>query len=379
MAKKLSMSVSNGKPGGRRHNVESEYRERLTNVAPERTYQNVILCDEPLREVYADLFGAATESYNANQKDPRYRIDDYFAKIKDSKQERLGYELVVQVGNKATNSAKYEDNRLGSAQVYRAWLKRFQEKFPQLHVYQAAIHMDEATPHLHVSYVPISPGNPRGLETKNSLTGAYKQMGYADVRDANKAMYSLLKEVAAEQGIERLDAGCHRARLDVRDFKALADEINLNEADKAFRDSPLFQKMVQLVIMQHQIITEQAKLVDKQSQTLNDLPQDAPRIGGARQLKEAIASARQIAEELKPHLDFIQQGRNLAVKAFKAIPEHWRDHILNPVPKAQEQGRRDDRKPSRAVSLDQKAAEARRSAQRGKSQGQRPREWEQGR
>ena len=54
----------------------------------------------------------------------------------------------------------------------------FQQRNPHLKVFSAHLHMDEATPHLHIDFVPFTTGSKRGLETRVSLKKALEQQGF---------------------------------------------------------------------------------------------------------------------------------------------------------------------------------------------------------
>jgi len=49
---------------------------------------------------------------------------------------------------------------------------------PNLRVFSAHMHLDEATPHLHIDFVPFTTGSKRGLETRVSLKKALAAMGF---------------------------------------------------------------------------------------------------------------------------------------------------------------------------------------------------------
>ena len=50
-------------------------------------------------------------------------------------------------------------------QILDEYYRGFQERNPNLYVFSAHIHMDEATPHLHIDFVPFTTGSKRGLDT----------------------------------------------------------------------------------------------------------------------------------------------------------------------------------------------------------------------
>lgn len=63
-------------------------------------------------------------------------------------------------------------------QVLNEYYQGFQERNPQLRVFSAHLHMDEATPHLHIDFVPFTTGSKRGLDTRVSLKQALATQGF---------------------------------------------------------------------------------------------------------------------------------------------------------------------------------------------------------
>ena len=78
------------------------------NVDVERSIYNVEFCHAEIEEVYHELFDEALERYNAKQKRNDRKIDNYYEKIRQGKQEKLFYEAVFQIGNKDDMNAKSE-------------------------------------------------------------------------------------------------------------------------------------------------------------------------------------------------------------------------------------------------------------------------------
>lgn len=328
---KQSMSISHGAAAGHRHNVEIEYREGLEHVDESRTQYNVVLVDRDLGELYDELFGDAVREYNAHQKRDDRKIDNYLEKIKSSKQEKPVYEMVVQIGNKDTNSARSSANRLGSSLVYQNFLEKMEKEFPNLKIQQAVIHSDEATPHMHVAYVPVSTENKRGLKTKNSLRGAYREMGYNDIREANNSLFKILSKTAGELGIERLDVGCNRAHMTVRDFKEMADTIEREGKGKYNNDPAL----VNLLLSQQKQIDEMAKINEEAIACINEIARAAGgeiRFGNYRETVREIAQrAKEECEALNPHYDRVRSAVRTFREKINELPEWWRDNIINPV------------------------------------------------
>ena len=134
------------------------------NTDPERTPDNIVYCNEDIHKVYDTLFGAALEAYNAKQTRSDRVIENYYEKIRSGKQEKPFHEVIFQIGNKDDMNAQSKDGQL-AAKILDEFMKGFQKRNPNLHVFSAHLHMDEATPHLHIDFVPFTTGSKRGLET----------------------------------------------------------------------------------------------------------------------------------------------------------------------------------------------------------------------
>lgn len=113
------------------------------NTDPERSHLNITYCQENIKAVYHELFDEALERYNAKQTRADRRIEDYYEKIRSGKQEKPFHEIILQVGNRDDMSADSEEGQLAAA-VLDEYMKGFQERNPQLRVFSAHLHMDEA-------------------------------------------------------------------------------------------------------------------------------------------------------------------------------------------------------------------------------------------
>ena len=161
---KRTISAMRG-PGSLNHNRRSFTAE---NVDPERSSLNVVYRDEPIQKVYHELFDEAVNRYNAKQKRKDRCINDYYEHLRTGKQEKLFHELIVQIGNKDDMGVLTENGALAK-ELLDEYMQGFQERNPTLRVFGAFLHMDEATPHLHIDFVPyVSGWKGKGLDTKVS-------------------------------------------------------------------------------------------------------------------------------------------------------------------------------------------------------------------
>ena len=195
------------------------------NVDPERSHLNIEYCYTPIEQAYHELFDDALAAFNAKQKRKDRCIENYYEKIRDGKQEKPFYEVIFQIGNMEDMSSTSENGELART-VLDKFVRTFQERNPNLHVFSAHLHMDEATPHLHIDFIPFTTGSKRGLPTRVSLKQALADQGVVGEGRSmtERAVWvqkqkEALAEVMLEHGIEWEQKGEHREHLCVLEYK----------------------------------------------------------------------------------------------------------------------------------------------------------------
>ena len=215
------------------------------NTDPERSHLNVTYCQENIKAVYHELFDEALERYNAKQTRADRRIENYYEKIRSGKQEKPFHEIILQVGNKDDMSADSDEGRL-AATVLDEYMRAFQERNPNLRVFSAHLHTDEATPHLHIDFVPFITGSKRALDTRVSLKQALAAQGFKGGTRGDtewsqwvRSEKEQLSAVMERHGIEWEDKGTHDKHLSVLDYKKeqRVKEIAALETIKAEKES----------------------------------------------------------------------------------------------------------------------------------------------
>ncbi len=218
---KRTISAMVGK-GSVNHNSR---KFKAENVDGSRTHLNIDYCNENIKKVYHELFDEALKKYNDKQTRADRRIENYYEKIRNSKQEKPFHELILQIGDKENMSAESENGTL-AREVLDEYYRGFQERNPQLKVFSAHLHMDEATPHLHIDFVPFTTGSKRGLDTRVSLKQALAAQGFKGGTrgdtEWNQWVQSEKEQLAAV--MERYDIqwehkGTHEKHLAVLDYK----------------------------------------------------------------------------------------------------------------------------------------------------------------
>lgn len=218
---KRTISAEVGK-GSVNHNSR---KFKAANVDPMRTHLNIIYCNEPIQQVYHDLFDEALERYNARQTRSDRQIEDYYGKICSGKQEKPFHELVIQIGNKDDTGSATEIGEQAKVALDE-YFQSFQERNPNLHVFAAHLHMDESTPHIHIDFVPFITGSKRGLDTRVSLKQALAAQGFTGgTRGATEwnlwvqSEKEQLAQVMERYGFEWEHLGTHEQHLSVIEFK----------------------------------------------------------------------------------------------------------------------------------------------------------------
>ena len=209
------------------------------NVDQTRTHLNIEYCYTPIEDAYHQLFDEAQAEYNAKQKRKDRRIENYYEKICQGDQEKPFYEVIFQVGNKDDMSAIGENAELAKT-ILDKFYHSFLERNPHLHVYSAHLHMDEATPHLHIDFIPFTTGSKRGLSTRVSLKQALADQGITgEGRSLTERALWVQKEKEAlaaimlEHGIEWEQKGEHREHLSVLEFKREKRKEELAELEQS--------------------------------------------------------------------------------------------------------------------------------------------------
>lgn len=301
---------------------------KAENVDGNRTYLNIDYCNENIKKVYHELFDEALKRYNNKQTRADRRIENYYEKIRNSKQEKPFHELILQIGDKENMSAESENGQL-ARQVLDEYYRGFQERNPNLKVFSAHLHMDEATPHLHIDFVPFTTGSNRGLDTRVSLKQALAAQGFKGGTRGDtewnqwvSAEKSALAFVMERHGIEWEHKGTHEKHLSVLDYKKQEREKEI-----AVLDNQLAEKKDEFRVIADRI--ENFDNGEKSLQKLDESIMNEPEY----QLPEppAMMLARTYkAKFVEPLISrFKSLISTLFARYFKALDSYHRLNITN--------------------------------------------------
>ncbi len=214
------------------------------NVDDTRTKDNIVFVQQPIEEAYEHLFGAAVERYNARQKRPDRKITTTYYEhtfkrkisqtvVTAADKRKSFYEDVVQIGDMKNTGVGTPDAEIATA-CLTEYMQGFQQRNPNFYVFNAVLHLDEATPHLHIDYIPVGHYK-MGVDTQNGIAQALKEMGYGSGKDTisrcasalcaiaqNAAECKVLTEICNRHGIQIDAPEKSRGSLTVEQYKEYA-------------------------------------------------------------------------------------------------------------------------------------------------------------
>ena len=221
------------------------------NVDRARIADNITYVSVNLRDFYNSVFGQALSEYNARKAHPYQRIPDYYEHIRKSKQEKLYEEIVVQFGD-MHDCGVGSENWETAKTMLDEYMRDFEKRNPNLKVFNAVMHLDEATPHLHIDFVPVVHSPNRGLSTRVSMKGALREQGFSSANRFenewvawSESERGFMEEILRRHGLFREDKNVHREHLSVDDYKKKAQTVqeiktlnaHINELKKKSHDS----------------------------------------------------------------------------------------------------------------------------------------------
>jgi len=255
------------------HNNREFFTE---NIDRERTPDNITIIKQPLKEAYEHCFGQAVAEYNSIQTRNDRKISDYFqhvfrqgytnSRIHGGNNQYSFYETLVQVGNKDDTAVGTADAETAKKILIR-YAEEFQERNPNFYMFNAVIHLDEKTPHLHLDYIPIGHYN-RGIPVQNGHAQALKEMGYGTGKDAvnvwRESEKKYIERLCLEHGISKAPPKENSwPHMNIAEFKEPKDELNALKAEKEALSDELEHK--------NEEITEMQKTFEELSNTRSEL------------------------------------------------------------------------------------------------------------
>ena len=293
------------------------------------THENVTIVDKDIRSAYREIFGEVLQEYNSRQKRSDRKIDDYYEHILKSKNgEKPFYEDVLQWGRMEDFRAEPQ-LREKAKECLVEYARTFEARNPNLKLIGAYVHMDEASPHLHLDYIPVAKGYKIGLQARNSLDKAMKQMGYTPVKESRKNNATKLwkenereyfGELCRSKGLKvEAERSLGRKQFTVSEFKEAQNEMleeikadmlpvieNYNtRKDEALNAAIQAKGKAQAEKARYEsfkvLADEQAKLIDETSNRIQEksaeLDEKLEKLSAMNELSEKVDKAHTLREQ----------------------------------------------------------------------------------
>jgi len=304
------------------------------NIDPLRTPDNIVFVQQDLGETYHQLFDEAVERYNARQKRNDRKIGDYFehlfnrppskSVIEGANKQKSFYEHLVYIGTK-NDSAVGTPDAEKTAECLREYMEDFQARNPNLYVFNAVMHLDEATPHLHIDYIPLGHYS-RGLEVRNAKNKALDEMGFGNDAHSNNRWrlreWGVLRDICNAHGIEISEPKKSRGySYTVEEYVEYEDEIRrlneektqaLSERDEARAElDKAAKKKVKLdeiesIEVKESVFGKKVTLAKEDYDTLSDTAKKyVAMVKSAKKLKSEHDTAVRERDELKAKLSAV--------------------------------------------------------------------------
>lgn len=359
---RVSMPQGKGSQMHNRREYEKYGKPTPDNIDVSKSHENITLVDRDIKEAYREIFGEALDKYNAKQKRADRKIEDYCDHIKKSKNgEKLFYEDVVQWGSKDDFQNPQTRERAKEALV--KYVEGFEERNPNLKLIGAYIHMDEASPHLHLDYVPVANGYSRGLETRNSLDKAMKQMGFQPENESRKnnatklwkeSERAVFGEICRGLGLEvEPERKSDRKSLTVEEYKDARDEMlgDIEQEKKAIvaEVEPLRELKIGIdeiagtgKTILPGVVAVKKKDLEAVKEQAKAYTANRDEIGELRQRSAAVSQREQRADQREQQLD--NKANELAMQQQQLQQMYQRQLNLNQLlEKSEQDGRAKDK------------------------------------
>ncbi|PFY88047.1 plasmid recombination protein, partial [Bacillus pseudomycoides] len=290
-----------------------------------------------LKELYQEEFGEALEKYNAKQKRSDRKIEDYYKHIQSSKKTSLQQEMIIQVGdlNDFIRNADYKR----ANEILLEWFKDFEKRNPNLKVYNAVIHNDETSPHMHLNFVPVASGYKRGLEKQVSFDRAIMQQDSAldktrPFDDWREKEVKLLEKILKERGIERKLVGSNEYK-DVNEYKEKKDL----EREIQWLEEKIAKKKDELVKVSEQVPEKKMNLKSKKKEIKTEVkpkfigkPDIIEKETGnyvytpkqVKYLEDLVSAAVTVKKDYErlQTTDLVQENKNLREEVYQKTKEN---------------------------------------------------------
>ena len=219
------------------------------------------------------------------------------------------HEVIFQIGNREDMAVGTEEGDL-AVKVLDVYVKDFQKRNPTLRVFSCYLHQDEATPHLHIDFIPyVTDWKGKGMDTRVSLKQALKGLGFqgGNKHDTELNQWinhekEVLAEIARQYGIEWEQKGTHEEHLDVYNFKKKERKKEVQELEQ--EKEHLTAEKEELTAQIAESRADIQNLKDDKEQAIRAKQEAEQKAGSAEKELKSLEDRR---EQLQPIMDGVSK------------------------------------------------------------------------
>ena len=329
--------------GNRQHNLRNYGEGKVpSNIDLTRIDQNIVWKDETITHAYHRIFDEAVSEYNAKQKRKDRQIKDYCTHILNSKNgEKEFYEDVLQWG-KQDDFIENPELREIAKECLLEYIEGFEERNPGLELIGAYIHMDEASPHMHFDYIPVAEGYKTGMQKRNSLDRAMRNLiavrtgSEYSPRPDEKDASGKCTDNATKQWKEMERA--HFRKICIRRGLAVDGEIKTPERDSLsvleYKAEMRKQEIQKLEVQERELrgtLRNLQNLIKQAEEKIEEAKKEAARI-----LQEAHSKVDGLLEKINRRLGLIpkkdiEDERQKVEKSYFACEKYLTDDMRRAI------------------------------------------------
>ena len=323
-------------------NIEHNNREYVAeNVDVERIKNNIIYEQQKVQDAYNLLFGEAVLEYNATQKRADRKITDYYEHIKNGKREEAFYEIIVQFGDITTAPVGSKNGELAK-RMLDEYMNGFAERNKNLHVFNAVLHMDESSPHLHINVIPFyTAPRKNGLKKGVSMKAALDEQGFDGTNKKDNRLvaweaseFAELERILNRHDLERNIKNATHKHMTVDEYKQIQGEKKITATLQSSQNWKQCDDVEELQRENYLLQIEKAKLEKQAHSPWKSFYYSSPDKQAFVQSKldELRISFRECENGFEVQECYVQQIRDIE-KQFKPVPTSHREVLRNSLDK----------------------------------------------
>lgn len=193
--------------------VTKALRHNLRGYKNTKNYdpnQNLILIGndditlDTFENFYTELFSESVAKYNASKtvkSNPDRYIFDYLEKVSESKQQAVAEEVIITAGDFDfwdEYGEQFDKRKLDD--VFKAVLEQLNNDCPNFKIFNAVVHYDENSPHMHIIGIPIAVGQKRGMEVRVGKAQVFSRETLEMLQDSLRNRFK--EEVKKAYGVQ---------------------------------------------------------------------------------------------------------------------------------------------------------------------------------